>query len=357
MASNNRFFLLMTLLFSTQLKGEQVIIDLDSCYNSICALASLGGGTFAAGTANRTIKIFGVNAEGKYACRTELFGHTAPVTVITQLNNTTFASAQGDETIRIWEKVENEDYFCKTILSVPAESSDEFIDGEILAIASLDHDGNRFVSRSQWYNCLTCKYNGNSVKIWKKDINKGYTCTETINSSIDSRYKIASLTALNGGGFAVGGQASDITLYQTGEENNEICTNECLPYGAVVQSLIQLDNNDLIAGCNDGIRVFTQEKNETYQHDQQGSFVARLSGRRFASTVRCYNPNCDEHTYDNYHIKIWEKNAQNYYTCNNILKGHTHIVTAMTQLGNGLIVSGSCNGTIIIWHESDLQPA
>ncbi len=349
---NNQLFLLFVLLISTHLQAEQVIsLNKD---NAVFAVEALADNTFAASSHDGNIRIFDINADTKYDCSAELTGHTKDVTSLAKLNDSTFVSGSADTTLRIWQKGNDGFYTCASVLT--------------------DHTSSvQTVTRLEDNSFISVAHSGVAI-VWQKNKDEGYNFIMKLTHVLDTA-TITGAIKLNDFGFAITGSNNDITLYKRLNNGSYKFISRYYICLSTLNSLIQLDNGNIIAGCS-GYRGMLDTYPARIQTLIPISNGDLRTGPQFnaCSNIRLVKRLCNNNfaslAYGTNEIKIWKpcisnlelcfpsQEALNYnhYQHKATLKGHDLRTEAIVQLNNGHIVSGSLDGTIIIWTEEDLQP-
>lgn len=332
---------LFVLFVSAPLVAKQVIYleDYNDCCNSIFSLAELDHETFAAGSYDGTIRVYGLQPNGLYACKAELIGHTAAIISLAKLNNNIFISSSRDKTIRIWKKNIDGLYACKSVFHDPTDAF------------------NKVFRLNDWF--FVSYSNDSAITIWNFNENEDFACIKICEELLLSAC-ITAASNLSNRGFVLGSNMGDINVYKnnTNEPNNYKQELSYPPSRKSICSLTHLHNDDLIASCDKAIFVFSlnadaklYEYKETLSVNNKEPFVCPFDADSFAVAFWDNNPKID----NQWHIKIFEKNNDHHYQCKKIFKGLASEISSIIQLNNGCIVTGEIDGTITILKNIDLE--
>jgi WD40 repeat protein len=341
-----KLIILALSLFLAHLRAKQVISleDYNDCCNSILALTEVDHETFASGSYDGTIRIYGLQQNGLYTCKAELIGHTAAIISLAKLNNNIFISSSRDKTIRIWKKNIDGLYACKSVFHDP---TDPF---------------NTIVRLTDWI--FVSYASDKTILIWGVNQSEDFACIK-IGAEFLLMSCITSVSNLHNNGFVLGDDKGSINVYKNNTHEPSRYKQE-LNYPLSknsICSLIHLSNGDVIASYDKTILIFHLDE-RTNQYEYKEALLINnkmpilcpvsscpLYSSSFAVASWDENPTID----NQWHINIFERHYNRHYECTGKLRGLASEITSIIQLDNGCIVSGEIDGTITIWQTSDLE--
>lgn len=234
------------------------------------------------------IKIWKLQANGKYLCTQTLYDHisqtlydpTSRIFALTMSNNGKVIVSSSQEKTIIWMRNSSNEYIYKASLRISIYSVIVSEDAEIIIsglrnkirIDKLNNDSQYelfqileehtevvyALALSKDYKIIVSASFDKTIKIWKLNSNNEYVCTQTLKT----KDKVSALAMSEDCQIIVNGlQSGAIEIWQLNNNQEYECINDINGHSETVTSLNLIsDSKTLISGSEDGtIRIWDME--------------------------------------------------------------------------------------------------